>query len=134
MGIALGYIEYLILRPEPLISDLTPAQFWGPALILMISTGFLEELIFRGVFQSQAIALLGRLRGIVYVAVYFGVLHVGYHSLIDVIFVTAVGLIFGWITYKTRSIIGVTLAHGLTNIMLFLIMPFVANGRLPLPF
>jgi membrane protease YdiL (CAAX protease family) len=134
MGIGLGYIEYLILRPEPLISDLTLAQFWWPALILMISTGFLEELIFRGVLQSQAVELLGRLQGIVYVAVFFGVLHVGYHSLVDVIFVTVVGLIFGWIVLKTRSIIGVTLAHGLTNIMLFLIMPFVANGRLPLLF
>ncbi len=134
MGIGLGYIEYLILRPEPLINELTPSQFWWPALILLISTGFLEELIFRGVLQSQAVELLGRLRGIAYGAVFFGVLHVGYHSVIDVLFVTAVGLLFGWIVLKTRSIIGVTLAHGLTNIMLFLIMPFVANGRLPLPF
>jgi membrane protease YdiL (CAAX protease family) len=65
------------------------------------------------------------------VALFFGVLHVGYQSLVDVIFVTGVGLLFGWIVLRTRSIIGVTLAHGLTNIMLFLIMPFVANGSLP---
>jgi len=134
LGFALGYIEYLILKPAPLIDELTLAKFWWPALIIAISTGFLEELLFRGVLQRTSVEVLGRARGVIYVAVFFGVLHIGYKSLIDVIFVTAVGLIFGWLVLKTRSIIGVTLAHGITNIMLFLIMPFVANGTIQLPF
>lgn len=134
LGFGLGYAEYLILHPEPLISELTLAQFWWPALILLMSTGFLEELIFRGIFQNTAVEILGRALGITYVALFFAVFHVGYQSIADVIFVLAVGLLFGWIVLRTKSIIGVTLAHGLTNIMLFLIMPFVANGSLLLPF
>lgn len=134
LGFALGYVEYLILKPAPLIDELALVRFWWPALIIMISTGFLEELLFRGVFQRTAVEMLGRARGVIYVAIFFGVLHIGYKSLIDVIFVTAVGLIFGWLVLKTRSIVGVTLAHGITNIMLFLIMPFVANGTVQLPF
>ena len=134
LGLALGYIEYHILQPEPLIDELTLAQFWLPALIILISTGFLEELLFRGILQGAAVGVLGPALGVVYGALYFGVLHVGYQSLADVLFVTAVGLVFGWIVLKTRSIIGVSLAHGLTNITLFLIMPFVAGGSLALPF
>jgi len=46
-------------------------------------------------------------------------------SLLDVLFVGVVGLFFGWVVHRTRSLLGVTLAHGLTNIILFLVMPFV---------
>lgn len=134
LGFGLGYIEYLILEPAPLIDELTPAKFWWPALIIIVSTGFLEELLFRGVLQGTSVELLGRMRGIIYVAIIFGVLHIGYNSLTDVIFVTFVGIIFGWLVLKTKSIIGVTVAHGITNIMLFLIMPFVANGSVSLPY
>lgn len=134
LGLGLGYIEYLILEPAPLIDELTLAKFWWPALIIIVSTGFLEELLFRGVLQGTSVELLGRMRGIIYVAVIFGVFHIGYKSLTDVIFVTVVGIIFGWLVLKTRSIIGVTFAHGITNIMLFLIMPFVANGSVSLPY
>jgi hypothetical protein len=44
-GIGLGYLEYLILRPEPLIADLRLDLIWLPALILLIFTGLLEEFI-----------------------------------------------------------------------------------------
>jgi membrane protease YdiL (CAAX protease family) len=130
IGLVLGYIEYLILQPEALIGELTVQQFWWPALIITISTGLLEELIFRGILQTTAIEQMGRAIGVLYIALYFAVLHVGYRSLIDVIFVLAVGLLFGWLVLKTKSIVGVTLAHGLTNIVLFLVMPFIGAMNL----
>jgi membrane protease YdiL (CAAX protease family) len=36
-----------------------------------------------------------------------------------------VGLFFGWVVQRTRSLLGVTLSHGLTNIVLFLVMPYL---------
>ncbi len=126
-GLVFGFLEYQILQPEPLATAFSWQQLWLPALILLFSTGFLEELIFRGLMQSAAIQVLGRF-GLVYVALIFAVLHVGYKSVIDVVFVFVVGFFFGWVVLKTRSIIGVTLAHGLTNIMLFLVMPFIVAG------
>ena len=36
-----------------------------------------------------------------------------------------VALVFGWARERTGSIVGVSLAHGLTNIVLFLVMPFL---------
>jgi hypothetical protein len=93
-----------------------------PILILMFSTGFIEELIFRGMMQRAATEALGRF-GLPYVAALFAVLHVGYLSVLDVVFVLIVGLFFGWVAARTHSIVGVTLSHGLTNIVLFLVMP-----------
>lgn len=124
-GIALGYVEYLILRPEPLVETFTWQAVLLPALVLLVSTGYLEELIFRGLMQQTAVEQLGRGRGIIYVALFFAVLHIGYLSVADVLFVLAVGLAFGLIVQLTGSLLGVTLAHGLTNITLFLVMPFV---------
>ena len=124
-GLAFGFLEYKILQPDPLAPAFTWQALLVPALILLFSTGFLEELIFRGLMQSTALEVLGRF-GLVYVALIFAVLHIGYKSVVDVVFVFAVGFFFGWVVWKTRSIVGVTLAHGLTNIMLFLVMPFLA--------
>ena len=123
-GLAFGYIEYKILKPEPLAKAFTWEQLWLPALILLVSTGFAEELIFRGVMQRAAEAL-GRF-SIPYVAVLFAVLHVGYRSLLDVVFVFGVALFFGYVVSKTQSILGVSLSHGLTNIVLFLVAPFLS--------
>jgi membrane protease YdiL (CAAX protease family) len=123
-GLAFGGLEYLILRPEPLAPALRWADLWWPALVLLVSTGLLEEVIFRGLLQRAAGNSLGRW-GMFYVALLFAVLHVGYRSLLDVVFVLGVGLFFGWAVERTRSLVGVTLSHGLTNIALFLVMPFL---------
>jgi len=131
-GILLGYLEYLILRPEPLVAELRFDLILIPALILLIFTGFLEELIFRGVFQYFSIRFLGRW-GLFYVAVVFAVLHLGYHSALDVIFVFFVALFFGFVANRTGSILGVTLSHGITNIVLFLIFPFIVSVPLAVP-
>lgn len=123
-GLAFGAVEYQILHPNPLATRFAWEAIWLPALILLFSTGFVEELIFRGVMQRVAMEALGRW-GIFYVAVLFAVLHVGYKSLADILFVFGVALVLGWATEHTRSIVGVTLAHGITNVILFLVMPFL---------
>jgi LysM repeat protein/membrane protease YdiL (CAAX protease family) len=123
-GLAFGVAEYFILKPEPLIDEFSWSAFWLPALILLVGTGFNEELVFRGVMQSASSDALGK-SAIIYVTVVFAVLHVGYKSVIDVAFVFAVGLMFGLVVAKTRTLLGVTLSHGITNIALYLVVPFL---------
>jgi uncharacterized protein len=123
-GLGLGYVEYLILRPAPLAEELTLRFIWLPALILLVFTGILEEVIFRGVMQYTALRSLGRF-GLWYVAILFAVLHMGYRSLLDVIFVFVVAMFFGIVTLRTGSLLGVSISHGLTNITLFLVFPFL---------
>jgi len=123
-GLLLGIAEYFILTPEPLVTELTWQEVWLPALIFLVCTGFVEELIFRGVLQRAAVEAFGSWWGIIYVSLLFAVLHVGFLSLIDVVFVFLVALFFGWVVKKTGSLFGVTLAHGITNIVLYLVVPF----------
>ncbi len=126
VGLGLGYLEYQILKPRPLAAAFTWQQIWLPALILLVCTGFEEEIIFRGLMQRTTDDSLGRW-SIVYVSTLFAVLHIGYRSFADVVFVFAVAMFFGYSTRKTKSIIGVTMAHGLTNIVLFLVAPFLVG-------
>jgi hypothetical protein len=77
--------------------------------------------------QKTATQNLGRY-GLFYVAALFSVLHFGYRSFIDVIFVFGVGIVFGLLVQRTGSIIGVSLAHGLTNIALYLIFPLLITS------
>ncbi len=123
-GVLLAVAEYFILSPEPLVSEFTWQEIWLPALLLLICTGFTEEFIFRGVLQRTAVeAFKGW--GIVYVSFLFAILHMGFLSWIDVVFVFVVALFFGWVVKRTGSLLGVTLAHGLTNIGLYLVVPFL---------
>ena len=125
VGIGLGYVEYLILRPDPLVENMTLGQIWFPSLVLIIFTGVLEEVVFRGLMQSAFAKKIGRWLGILLISILFAVLHLGYQSLLDVVFVFGVALLFAIFTELTGSIIGASIAHGLTNVALFLIFPFI---------
>jgi membrane protease YdiL (CAAX protease family) len=122
-GIAIGAAERLLIQPAAMAPDLSLAAVWWPALALLLFTGLSEELLFRGVLQGAAKKALGARWGIVYVAAMFGALHIGWESALDVGFVTAVGLYFGWVAHRTGSILGITFAHGIANIMLFIVLP-----------
>ena len=124
VGVLFGAVEYHILHAEPLVDFTGWVAALGPALTLVICTGFLEELIFRGLLQSAAQEVYGSW-AVLYVSALSAVMYVGYRSLLNVLFVFVVGLILGWVTHRSHSILGAALAHGLTNVVLFLIAPFV---------
>ena len=130
LGLGLGYIEYSILSPQPLVNGLTWSDAWLPALLIFVSTGVVEELIFRGVLQKSTVDLFGT-RGIIYVSIIFAVLHIGWTTgpdatslaWLDLPFVFGVALLFGWIVKKTGSLLGVSLCHGVINIVFFIVAP-----------
>lgn len=127
-GIPLGMLEYLILKPEPLSQGLSPVGYVFLALTLIFFTGFVEELVFRGIMQGAAVKALGWKAGLVGVNVVFASLHIGWFSVLDMVFVFFVGLFFGYIVLKTGSIVGISISHGLTNVTLFLVAPFLWKG------
>ena len=130
-GFGLGYIQYLILRPDPLVEALQLELILFPALILIVFTGFLEELIFRGLMLYTAIRSLGRF-GVVYVTLVYTTLHLGYSSIPNLVFIFFTALFFSLVVLRTGSILGVSLSHGITNITLLLVFPFLlANSSRP---
>jgi len=124
MGIGLGWVEYQILEPASLVSKADLLEVVPVSIVLLASTAFLEELAFRGVMQRCAEESLGKW-GWVYVAGVFSTLYIGYLSAAQWLFVLGVGLLFGWVVKKTGSLLGVTLAHGITNMCLYILLPLV---------
>ncbi|GAB4316503.1 MAG: CPBP family glutamic-type intramembrane protease [Methanobacteriaceae archaeon] len=124
-GVILGFIEFNILRPKPLIPILNLENLLIASAIIIISTGLAEELLFRGIIQKNAQNILKGLFGVFYVSLLFTSLHVGWESFPDLIFVFSVSMFYGYVFYKTESLLGITLSHGLSNTFLFLIFPFL---------
>lgn len=124
-GIPLGVLEFTILKPSPLVSSLTFGEIILPSLILIVFTGFMEELIFRGILQRAAQDVMGGWRALLYVGLLFAVLHITHLSALDVLFVWGVALLFSLFVRNTGSLLGVTLAHGFTNIGLYIIWPLL---------
>lgn len=125
-GILFGVMEYHILQPGAIATGLGFRQLAAPVLILFVSTGLLEELLFRGLIQRYATESMNEWVAIGVVTVFFAVLHIGWHSWVDVLFVGSVGLFYSLVVRRTKSIVGVTVSHGVTNSVLFLVMPLMA--------
>jgi membrane protease YdiL (CAAX protease family) len=121
-SMGLGFIEFAILRPAPIGPFPWAAAGVIPAVVVGIATGLPEELVFRGVLQTATRPILGRLNWI-YVSLVFAVLHIGYQSAPDLAFVFGVGLLYGWVFERSRSIVGVSIGHGLANVILFFVAP-----------
>ena len=122
-GIAFGLADYLILKPESMVSELTWQALIVPVLILMIATGLLEELAFRGVIQRAAQGV--GTWGWIYVAVLFTVLQMGRFTPLHSLLTFGIALFYGWTVLRTRSIVGVSISHGLLNVGLYLVFPHI---------
>ncbi len=86
-GVAFGIGEYFILTEEAKATDLVLQDTrLLAAFLLLVSTGFVEELIFRGVLQRSVLQVSGRW-GIVYVSLAFAIVHLIHRSIIDIVFV-----------------------------------------------
>lgn len=120
-GIGLSVINYIILKPDSLVIESSIHLILLPALILIIVTGFVEELAFRGVMQRIARSVGSW--GWIYIAMVYAVSQIGYGIALHVLFTFIVGLFYGWVVKKTGSIIGVSISHGLINVGMYLILP-----------
>jgi uncharacterized protein len=124
-GMPFGIIEYLILTPSSIAVGLSLSSFVLLAFGLILATGFVEELVFRGVFQNNAIKSFGVKTGVLVVSAVFAILHIGWLNVLDIALVFFIGLFFSFLMFKTGSLIGISLSHGLTNVFLFLVMPSI---------
>lgn len=124
-GLVLGYIEYQIIHPAAIISDLNLYNLIFAGAIIIVTTGFLEELIFRGIIQRNAENHMGKFWGVIFASLLFTILNIGWNSLADILFIFLVSLFYGYVFQKTRSILGIGISHGICNMVLFLILPFL---------
>lgn len=123
-GLGFGFVEYLIFRPTALIPNLDLMNVVFAGSIVLLSTGLLEELVFRGIIQRNAQNIMGKIWGIIFTSILFTAFNISWNSPIDLIFIFAISMCYGYVFQKTHSILGISISHGLCNVVLFIILPF----------
>jgi membrane protease YdiL (CAAX protease family) len=123
VGFALGWGEYNIIHPQLM----TPGASIKDILILIITmiffVGIVEEFIFRSSLQTVLEVRLGSIAGLLLASVIFGFMHSGYQLPLELLYVSFAGVVFGLLFWLTKSLPIISLAHGVTNISLFLVVP-----------
>ena len=110
-------IEYLQTQ-MPLLPNLLESTFdtlqsgWLGILSIAIFGPVLEELLFRGAITSALLKKYSPTKAIILSALVFGIFHINPAQIITA---TLIGLLLGWIYYKTASLIPCILIHILNN-------------------
>lgn len=123
-GIVIGIIEYQILKPNPLIPSLNIETLLIASIIIIIATGLAEELLFRGIIQKNATSILGSTNGIIYTSIFYTSLNIEWKILPYILLIFIISLFYSYLFEKTKSILGISLSHGIANVLLFIILPF----------
>ena len=123
LGLALGWGEYLVLKPQMLTVENDPRHIIILVLTMILFVGVVEEFIFRSSLQTVLQERIGLTAGLVLTSVIFGFMHSGYHLPLELLYVTLAGLAFGILFWLSKSLPIIALAHGVTNISLFLVAP-----------
>lgn len=85
---------------------------WLGILSISIFGPIIEELVFRGAIVRALLKKYNPTKAIIISALIFGVIHI---NPVQVITATLIGLLLGWIYYKTASLIPCILIHILNN-------------------
>ena len=119
-GCLLALLGSVVLEP---VLDIFPKE-WLTNMTEYIGTGgwsilttivmapLLEEILFRGVIQGSSMSRYGTMRSILISSALFGIIHIIPQQVIYAFFI---GLILGYIYWKTQSILSVILIHAFNN-------------------
>lgn len=120
---ALGVAEYTLIRPDPLIPAWNGAMLLSVGVVMFGFVAVVEELLYRGVIQRVFEHQIGRWSGLLITSLLFGIMHSGYGVPHELLFATALGLLFGVVYDYTRSLLLVVLMHGTLDLFLFAVVP-----------
>ena len=123
LGFFLGLGEYLTLRPGYLIPDLEFMNLLTLSVIMVFFVGFVEEIIFRSILQTRLQEALSVPEALAITSILFGLMHSGYGNFHEMLYTGFVGLILGFMFYKTKSLPFIAVMHGFVNVFLFGVFP-----------
>lgn len=123
VGSAIGWGEYQILHPGVLVPEYSIKSILLLSLTMIFFVGLVEEFIFRSSLQTVMEERLGSKKGLLITSILFGIMHSGYHIPQELLYVSFAGVIFGLLFWLTKSLPVIAIAHGITNISLFLVTP-----------
>jgi membrane protease YdiL (CAAX protease family) len=125
LGIGLGIIEFIIFSPSALIPNLTPGEIFKLSIVMFFFIGLVEEIIFRSMLQQRLEEKIGLFKGLIVASIIFGAMHSGYSNYYEFLFASFAGLMIGFGFQRTRSLPFAIIAHGVNNVILYGILPFI---------
>lgn len=128
LSLALGFGEYLTIRAEYLIPDLTFENLLKLSFVMVFFVGLIEELIFRSILQTRLEQALSVGEALLITGLLFGLMHSGYGTFHEVLYTGFIGLFMGLVFYKTKSLPFIVVLHGFINVFLFGILPHYMGG------
>lgn len=133
-GCVLIFVTGIVIEP---LLDLFPSAYldfvnqsigtggWS-ILMTVVLAPIMEETLFRGLIQGAITERDGATRGILLSALLFGVIHVIPQQVINAFLI---GIILGYIYFRTRSLITVMLLHALNNGVAYLMLEALGPER-----
>ncbi|HEX9115320.1 MAG TPA: CPBP family intramembrane glutamic endopeptidase, partial [Anaerolineae bacterium] len=109
-GFTLGVAEVLVLGKPPELPALSGLGLAAAALLLVLGVGFLEEIIFRGLVLQAIRTTRGGMVAVFYAALLGALLQLGTGSAGQVALTFVMGLWFGWVTLRSRTLYPAALA------------------------
>lgn len=122
IGVWSGLIEYSVLKPPPISSITNPLySILYILFLMMVLVGISEEILFRSLVQGSMSQVLPPMVAIQVASLQFGFMHLGWRNPIEILFAYAMGLVMGFMFWKTESLIAPVLLHGVGNVVMFLL-------------
>ncbi len=125
IAIPTGYIEYLILKPAPSFPNFAFKNLAIDIVYMTFFVGLGEELLFRGIIMNDLKRLFTWKSAILIQGFLFGVMHMTWRSVPELGFTTAAGVLLGYFYYRTGSLMGPIALHGVNNVVLVGVMPYL---------
>lgn len=104
-------------------------SIWYVLLVLALLPAICEELVFRGFLFAGLVRNGGHVRAIILTAVLFGLSH---GVLQQTITATIMGLLLGWLAYKTGGVVCTIIFHTLHN-SISMLLAASAHNKQPVP-
>lgn len=123
-GSMIGIAMSVLFSMPALIADISPARLLSAFLILVILVATVEEILFRGMLQSNITDRFGAAVAIILSSILFGFMHSGMGSPGLIVFMSVVGIIIGAVYYLFGKLSLVVVIHGTALFMAFAICPF----------
>jgi len=127
LGIPMGAGEYFVIYPPPAFPTFEVKYLLRDLVYMVCFVGLGEELLFRGLLQRDLTNALGWKWGVFLASLMFAVMHLTWRSIPELFFVFLAGMILGYIYYKTKSLVAPIVMHGIGNVTLVAVMPYLMS-------
>jgi membrane protease YdiL (CAAX protease family) len=120
LGVPLALLVWLVAPATAQVATGIPMIV--AATILVVFAALPDELLFRGLLVPASVGVAG-LWGLPLSSVAYALTYLPGGSAQPVLLAFLLGLALGWCRWRTGSVVGVVIAHGLLNVLVYLVLP-----------